>query len=142
MNLPTNATRVPHSMALFERATKLIPGATQLISRRPSRVACGVSPVYAARARGPRFWDVDGFEYIDWISGVGAILLGYADPVVDDAVRQQIATGTIYSVNHELEVELAEELCRAIPCAEMVRYAKCGGEACAMAVRIAGCHRS
>jgi glutamate-1-semialdehyde aminotransferase len=124
-------------MALYERATKLIPGATQLISRRPSRVAYGVSPVYATRAKGARFWDVDGFEYIDWISGIGSILLGYADPVVDEAVRQQIATGTIYSVNHELEIELAEELCRAIPCAEMVRYAKCGGEACAIAVRIA-----
>jgi glutamate-1-semialdehyde 2,1-aminomutase len=124
-------------MDLYERATKLIPGATQLISRRPNRVAYGVSPVYAARARGARFWDVDGFEYIDWISGIGSILLGYADPVVDEAVRQQIAAGTIYSVNHELEIELAEELCGAIPCAEMVRYAKCGGEACAIAVRIA-----
>ena len=56
---------------------------------------------------------------------------------MDDAVREQISTGTIYSVNHELEVELAEELCQSIPCAEMVRYAKCGGEACAIAVRIA-----
>ncbi len=130
-------TRVPRSMALYERAMKLIPGATQLISRRPNRVAYGVSPVYAARAAGARFWDVDGFEYIDWISGIGSIILGYADPVVDDAVCRQITTGTIYSVNHELEIELAEELCRSIPCAEMVRYAKCGGEACAIAVRIA-----
>ena len=124
-------------MALYERAMELIPGATQLISRRPNRVAFGVSPVYAARAQGARFWDVDGFEYIDWISGIGSIILGYADPVVDEAVREQISTGTVYSVNHELEVELAEELCRSIPCAEMVRYAKCGGEACAIAVRIA-----
>ena len=78
-------------MALYERAMELIPGATQLISRRPNRVACGVSPVYAARAQGARFWDVDGFEYIDWISGIGSIILGYADPVVDDAadLRQQ-----------------------------------------------------
>ena len=131
------SSRVPRSMALYERAMELIPGATQLISRRPNRVAYGVSPVYATRASGPRFWDVDGFEYIDWISGIGSIILGYADPVVDDAVREQISTGTIYSVNHELEVELAEELCQSIPCAEMVRYAKCGGEACAIAVRIA-----
>ena len=130
-------TRVPRSMELYERAMALIPGGTQLISRRPNRVAYGVSPVYAARAKGARFWDVDGFEYIDWISGIGSIILGYADPVVDEAVREQIATGTVYSVNHELEVELAEELCRSIPCAEMVRYAKCGGEACAIAVRIA-----
>jgi len=129
--------RVPKSMALYRRAERLIPGATQLISRRPTRTAFGVSPIYAARAAGARFTDVDGFEYIDWISGIGAILLGYADPVVDDAVCRQLSLGTMYSVNHELEVELAERLCELIPCAEMVRYAKSGGEACAIAVRIA-----
>lgn len=137
MSIPSRPSRVPRSMAMYERAMALIPGGTQLISRRPSRVAQGVSPIYAARAQGARFWDIDGFEYIDWISGIGAILLGYADPVVDEAVCRQIASGTVYSVNHELEVELAETLCAAIPCAEMVRYAKCGGEACAVAVRIA-----
>ncbi len=124
-------------MELFHRALEILPGGTQLISRRPTRFACGVSPVYAARAQGARFWDVDGYEYIDWVSGIGAIVLGYADPVVDDAVRQQISLGTMYSINHPLELELAEELCRMLPCAEMVRYAKTGGEACAMAVRIA-----
>lgn len=130
-------TRVPQSMSRYARALELIPGGTQLVSRRPNRVAYGVSPIYAARAQGARFWDVDGFEYIDWISGIGSILLGYADPVVDAAVKQQIDRGLGYSVNHELEIELAEELCRCFPSAEMVRYAKCGGEACAMAVRIA-----
>src|SRR5262245_10680688 len=130
-------SRVARSMEMYRRAMELIPGGTQLISRRPSRFAYGVSPVYAARAKGARFWDVDGDEYIDWVSGIAAIILGYADPVVDQAVIEQIQTGTIYAVNHELEVELAEELCRTVPCAEMVRYAKCGGEACAIAVRIA-----
>jgi glutamate-1-semialdehyde aminotransferase len=124
-------------MELYRRALELIPGGTQLVSRRPQRCACGVSPIYATRAKGARFWDVDGHEYIDWVSGIGAIILGYCDEIVDDAVRQQISRGTMYSVNHELEIELAEELCRTIPCAQMVRYAKCGGEACAMAVRIA-----
>lgn len=130
-------SRVPRSQELYARALQLIPGGTQLVSRRPTRYASGVSPAYAARAKGARFWDVDGHEYIDWVSGIGAIILGYCDEVVDDAVRQQISRGTMYSVNHELEIELAEELCRTIPCAEMVRYAKCGGEACAMAIRIA-----
>ncbi|HMC64065.1 MAG TPA: aminotransferase class III-fold pyridoxal phosphate-dependent enzyme, partial [Gemmataceae bacterium] len=130
-------TRICGSLGLYRRALQLIPGATQLVSRRPTRFAYGVSPIYAERAKGARFWDVDGNEYIDWVSGIGAIILGYADPVVDEAVRQQIATGTIYSINHELEIELAEELTKAIPCAEMVRYSKCGGEACAIAVRIA-----
>jgi glutamate-1-semialdehyde 2,1-aminomutase len=130
-------TRVRRSMELYRRAEEIIPGAVQLVSRRPSRLACGVSPVYAARAKGARLWDVDGNEYIDWVSGIGAIILGYADPIVDEAVTRQIETGTIYSINHELELELAEYLIETIPCAEMVRYAKGGGEACAIAVRIA-----
>jgi len=129
--------RVRRSLELYRRALELIPGGTQLISRRPTRYANGVSPIYAERASGARFWDVDGNEYIDWVSGIGAIILGYCDPVVDEAVRRQMACGTTYSINHELEIELAEELVRTIPCAEMVRYTKCGGEACAVAVRIA-----
>ncbi len=129
--------RVARSLELYRRARQLIPGGTQLLSRRPSRFAYGVSPIYAERAKGARIWDVDGHEYIDWASGIGSIILGYADPVVDEAVCRQISTGTVYSINHELEIELAEELVNLIPCAEMVRYAKGGGEACAMAVRIA-----
>jgi len=129
--------RVEKSYELYRRANELIPGGTQLLSRRPTKYAYGVSPVYAARAKGARFWDVDGNEYIDWVSGIGAIILGYCDPVVDDAVREQIGKGVATSISCELEVELAEEFCRTIPCAEMVRYAKCGGEACAIAVRIA-----
>ncbi len=125
------------SMALYDRACRLIPGGTQLLSRRPSKFAYGVSPVYAASASGARIIDIEGNEYIDWVSGIGAIILGYADPVVDEAVREQIGKGTIYSINHELEVELAEELVSIIPCAEMVRYAKGGGDACAVAIRIA-----
>src|SRR5262245_58734347 len=134
---PDGRSRVRRSMELYRRAQELIPGGTQLISLRPTRFACGVSPVYAAQAKGARFWDIDGNEYIDWVSGIGAIILGYCDPVVDDAVREQIGRGVNFSFNHELEVALAEELVRTIPCAEMVRYAKCGGEACAVAVRIA-----
>src|SRR4051794_9320634 len=117
-------SRVKKSMELWKRAQELIPGGTQLVSRRPTRFAQGVSPVYAKRAKGARIWDVDGNEYIDWVSGIAAIILGYCDPVVDEAVRLQIETGTIYSINHELEIELAEELCRTIPSCEMVRYAK------------------
>lgn len=134
---PIGHPRVRRSMELYRRALELIPGGTQLISRRPSRYACGVSPVYASRAKGARFWDVDGNEYIDWVSGIGAIILGYCDPVVDEAVKEQISRGVNFSISHELEIELAEELVRTIPCAEMVRYTKGGGDACAVAVRIA-----
>ncbi|NKB67161.1 MAG: aminotransferase class III-fold pyridoxal phosphate-dependent enzyme [Candidatus Latescibacteria bacterium] len=128
---------VARSMALYERAKKLIPGTSQLISRRPRRAALGVSPIYAERAKGCRIWDIDGNEYVDWFSAVGPIILGYADEVVDRAVKEQIDKGSVYSIIHESAVQLAEELVRLIPSAEMVRFAKGGGEACTVAVRIA-----
>ena len=131
------AHSVARSMELYGRAKELIPGVTQLISRRPTRAALGISPAYAERAKGCRIWDVDGNEYVDWMSGVGPIILGYADEVVDAAVKEQIDRGSIYSLVNEKSIELAEELVRLIPSAEMVRYAKGGGEACAVAVRIA-----
>ena len=129
--------RVKQSMELYERAGRLIPGRTQLISRRASSFANGVSPVYARSAKGSRFIDVDGHEYIDWVNAVSAVILGHADEVVDRAVKEQIDLGSIYTVNSPLEVELAEELVDTIPSAEMVRYTKGGGEACAVAARIA-----
>ncbi|MFA6112325.1 MAG: aminotransferase class III-fold pyridoxal phosphate-dependent enzyme [Candidatus Latescibacterota bacterium] len=129
--------RVQRSMEIYQRAVRLIPGVTQLISRRPTRAALGVSPIYAERAKGCRIWDVDGNEYVDWYSGIGPIILGYADEVVDAAVKEQIDRGTVFSIVQESGVELAEELVRLIPSAEMVRYAKGGGEACAVAIRIA-----
>ena len=128
---------VKRSLEIYERARKLIPGVSQLISRRPTRAALGVSPIYAERAKGCRIWDVDGNEYVDWMSGVGPIILGHADEVVDGAVKEQIDRGTISSLVQENAVELADELVRLIPSAEMVRYAKGGGEGCAVAVRIA-----
>ena len=135
--IPEHSQRIENSLRRYQRAEQLIPGATQLISRRAYQFAEGISPLYAARAKGARFWDIDGNEYIDWVSGIRSIILGYCDPVVDEAVKSQIDRGTMYTVNHELEIELAEEMVQTIPCAEMVRYAKGGGEACTIAVRIA-----
>ena len=134
--MPTDP-RVTRSMEIYERAGRLIPGQTQLISRRASRFASGVSPVYAQSAKGSRFIDVDGNEYIDWVNAVSAVILGHADDVVDQAVKEQIDRGSIYTLNSPLEVDLAEVLVRTIPSAEMVRYTKGGGEACAVAARIA-----
>ena len=132
-----NDRQVTQSLKTYELAGKLIPGWTQLISRRASQFANGVSPIYAQCAKGARFTDIDGNSYIDWVSAVGAIILGHADKVVDQAVKEQINRGSLYSLNSPLEVELAEELVDTIPSAEMVRYTKGGGEACAVAVRIA-----
>ena len=129
--------KVSQSYELYEKASQLIPGWTQLISRRASQFANGVSPVYAASAKGSRFTSIDGVEYIDWVNAVTAVILGHADDVVDAAVKEQIDRGSLYTLNCPLEIELAEELNQTIPSSEMVRYTKGGGEACAVAARIA-----
>lgn len=128
---------VKKSLETYERAGQLIPGWTQLISRRASQFAKEVSPIYAQRAKGSRFIDIDGNEFIDWVNAVGAVILGHADDVVDNAVKEQIDRGSMFTLNSRAELELAEELVNTIPSAEMVRYAKGGGDACAVAARIA-----
>ncbi|MBX7213587.1 MAG: aminotransferase class III-fold pyridoxal phosphate-dependent enzyme [Thermoflexales bacterium] len=125
------------SKQLYARAGELIPGRTQLISRRADQFANGVSPVYASRAKGAHFVDADENAFIDWVNAVGAVILGHADDVVDGAVIEQIRRGSIYTLNSPLEIELAELLCEVIPSAERARYTKGGGEACAVAARIA-----
>ncbi|MDP7579229.1 MAG: aminotransferase class III-fold pyridoxal phosphate-dependent enzyme [SAR202 cluster bacterium] len=128
---------VKKSIGIYERAGEVIPGYTQLRSRLASGFAEGVSPIYADHAKGSRFVDVDGNEFIDWVNAVSAIILGHHDDIVDDAVKEQIDRGSIYTVNSPKEVELAEELIDTIPSAEMVKYGKGGGDACAIAARIA-----
>jgi len=128
---------VERSYALYRQALKLIPGGAQLISRRPELYALGLTPPYVSRGKGSRFWDLDANEYVDFMMCVGAAILGYADDAVDAAVIAQIRQGTAYSLSHPLEYELARELTAIIPCAEMVRYCKGGGEANTIAVRIA-----
>ncbi len=129
--------RVARSLELYRRAEALIPGRTQLISRRSSQFAHGNSPIYASRAKGARFIDVDENEYIDWVNAVGAVILGHADDAVDGAVKAQIDRGSIFTLNSALEIELAELLNEVIPSSEMARYTKGGGEANAAAARIA-----
>ena len=120
------------------RAKKIIPGMTQLLSKRPDMFAPGVWPGYFQRAKGAEVWDLDNNHYIDMsISGIGANVLGYADPDVDAAVGFAIKNGSSCSLNCPEEVELAELLCELHPWAEMVRFARTGGEAMAIAVRIA-----
>ena len=124
-----------------ERAKARIPGMTQLLSKRPDMFSLGVWPGYFSKAKGVEVWDLDGNKYVDMsISGIGANILGYADPDVDAAVQEAIANGTSCSLNCPEEVELAELLCELHPWAEMVRYARTGGEAMAVAVRIGRAH--
>ncbi len=128
---------VAQSLARYERALRSIPGGTHLFGRKAELYAHGISPVFSDRQQGGRFWDVDGNEYVDLLMGSGAVLLGHAHPPVVEAVQKQAALGTGLTINHPLEVELAELLIETIPCAEMVRFCKGGGEADLIAIRIA-----
>jgi glutamate-1-semialdehyde 2,1-aminomutase len=126
------------SLEMQERAKRRIPGMTQLLSKRPDRFSYGIWPGYFSKAKGVEIWDLDGNRYLDMsIGGIGANVLGYADQDVDHAVIEAIKCGTSSSLNCYEEVELAEVLCELHPWAEMVRYSRTGGEAMAMAVRIA-----
>ena len=124
--------------ALYTRAKARIPGGTQLLSKRPEMFLPEQWPSYYSRARGVEVWDLDGNKYIDMShNGVGACILGAADPDVDGAVKTAIDAGSMSTLNAPEEVDLAELLCQLHPWAEMVRYARSGGEAMAVAVRIA-----
>jgi len=96
-------------------------------------------PTYFARARGCRMWDVDGNEFIDLLCSIGPIILGYAYPRVDDAVRDILKDSFQSSTNHPIQVELAKLLVEVIPSAERVRFLKTGTEATIAAARLARC---
>jgi glutamate-1-semialdehyde 2,1-aminomutase len=114
---------------------------TQLLSKRPDQFSSGVWPGYFNRAKGVEVWDLDGNRYIDMsIGGIGATVLGYADPDVDSAVLRAIEKGTSCSLNCAEDVELADLLCEIHPWAEKVRFARTGGESMSIAIRIARAH--
>lgn len=124
--------------ALYAKARKLMPGGTQLLSKRPEMFLPGQWPSYYADAKGAEVTDLDGNTYIDMsYCGIGATVLGFADPDVDAAVREALARGSMTTLNCPEEVKLAEELIGLHPWAEMARFCRAGGEAMAIAVRIA-----
>lgn len=123
---------------LYQKAKKIFPGGTQLFSKRGELFSPGLWPAYYSRAQGCRLWDLDHREFLDMsIMGVGAAVLGYADPDVDAAVINAIKNGTTSTLNCGEEVELAELLIDLHPWAEQVRYTRSGGEAMMVAIRIA-----
>ena len=126
------------SQELYKKAKKIIPGGTQLLSKRPEMHLPDFWPAYYEKAKGCEIWDLDGTRYFDMsYMGVGTCILGYANDEVNKAVITAIADGNMSTLNCYEEVQLAEKLIQIHPWAQMVRYAKTGGEACAVAVRIA-----
>ena len=131
----SNSSRIKKSEALFQQAKGYIPGGAQL-TRRPD-LFTSEHPLYIEKAKGCRFTDIDGNEYIDYLMAYGPIILGYSYPRVNDSVRDILEKGTIFSMSHPLHVELAREMVRIIPCAELVYIKKTGSGATSAAVKIA-----
>lgn len=127
------------SLELFARAARVmpqgIPGA-----HTPAFTVPGSFPYFAARAKGCRFWDVDGNEFIDYLCGYGPIILGYAHEKVDEAYRKQAALGACTSIASGLAVELAEQMTGTIDGADWVIFAKNGADTTSMALMLARGH--
>ena len=123
---------------LWDKAKEIIPGGNMLLSKRPEMFLPNKWPAYFSKAKGCSVWDLDGKELIDMsIMGIGTNLLGYGNEEVDEAVRRTINLGNMSTLNCPEEVFLAEKLIEIHPWAEMARFARSGGEANAIAIRIA-----
>ena len=123
---------------LYKRARKVIPGGNMLLSKRPEMFLPEKWPAYFSKAKGCKVWDLDGEELVDMsIMGIGTNILGYGHPEVDEAVKRTVVDGNMSTLNCPEEVYLAEALVEINPWADMVRFARTGGEINSVAIRIA-----
>lgn len=125
------------SNALLEREKKVSPLAAQTFSKSYRYFCEGIAPSYADYGDGCYLYDVDGNKFIDFMCALGPITVGYNEPSVNEAVIEQVKKFSSASLQSELEVKLAEKLCEIVPCAEMVRFVKNGGDATTSAIRLA-----
>ena len=125
------------SSRLLERARSIIPSGAQTFSKSYHQLPVDYYPLYCTHGEGGYIFDCDGFRYVDLVSGLLPVILGYCDPDVDAAIRHQLDKGITLSLATELESELAELLIKHIPCAEMVRFGKSGTDVTTAAVRLA-----
>ncbi len=132
-----NYPNIRQSDEWYMRALKVQKPVTQTLAKGPGQFSKGVSPKYLVKGKGSHVWDVDGNEYLDFNAAIGPLSLGYAYPVVDNAIKAQLEDGISFSLMHPLEVELAELIQQVIPNAEAVKIAKTGADVCSAAVRVA-----
>ena len=136
--LRNEGSQINKGQKLWNRAKKAIPGGNSLLSKRPEMFLPEIWPAYFSKAKGCKVWDLDNNEFLDMsLMGVGTNILGYGHPEVDEAVNRVVADGNMSTLNSPDEVYLAEKLIELHPWAEMVKFARTGGEANAIAIRIA-----
>ena len=125
------------SNELLEREIKVSPLAAQTFSKSYRYFCNGIAPSFMDHGEGCYIYDVDGNKFIDYMCALGPITVGYNNPIVNEAVINQVKKFSSGSLQSELEVQLAEKLCQVVPCAEMVRFVKNGGDATTAAIRLA-----
>ncbi|MBN1542144.1 aminotransferase class III-fold pyridoxal phosphate-dependent enzyme [candidate division KSB1 bacterium] len=121
----------------YQRALEVIPWATQTNAKRLLPGCCESMPPFIKRADGCRMWDLDDCEYIDFRASLGPIILGYRHPAVEQAVRDQMENGVLFSMASPLELEATEAVMQNVPWLEQVRFMKTGADACTCCVRLA-----
>ncbi len=124
--------RTPLERDLLEKATQYFPGSGTGNTSYPDDLKFLVK-----EGKGGRIWDVSGNEYVDWLMGSGPMILGHAHPAVTEAVLSAVGRGSTFFTTNDQAVLLAEELVRAVPCAEQVRFTTSGTDACFQAMRVA-----
>ena len=126
-----------NSLKHLDKALEYIPNGTQTAGKCYNQWPLGAAPIFARSGKGCKIKCVDGNEYIDMVAAFGPTILGYSHPKVNKAISKQLKKGVIFSLSHEIEVELAELIVDIVPSAEMVKFAKTGTDACNAAVRMA-----
>ena len=132
-----NNVNLKKSQEFLKRAESLIPALSQTFSKAHYSYVSGIYPTYLKHGKGSHVFDVDDNEYIDYVLGLGPVILGYCYKSVDDAIKKQIENGISFSMPHYLEVEFSEKLQKIIPGSEMVRFAKTGSDAVTACVKAA-----
>ncbi len=126
-----------NSNACLDRALRTIPFGSQTFSKSHIQFPRGRAPLYVTHADGGYIYDVDGNDYVDLVNAILPVVLGYRDPDVDAAIRDQLNRGISFSLASDREAELSELLVRHIPCAEMVKFGKSGTDVTTAAIRLA-----
>jgi glutamate-1-semialdehyde 2,1-aminomutase len=129
--------RYRNSIEFLARAQNTIPLGSQTFSKSRTQYPVGISPLFASKAKGCNLWDLDGNKYVDLVSSLASVTVGYCDKSINAAVKKQLKKGTIFSLPGILEAEVSELIVELVPSAEMVRFGKNGTDATTAAVRLA-----
>ena len=130
-------TRYRASEDWLKRAEESIPLGSQTFSKSKTQYPVGISPLFLTKGKKSYVWDVDGNKYLDMVSALASVTIGYSDSGMNKAIKKQLKSGISLSLPGELEAQVAEKLIELIPSAEMVRFGKNGSDATSAAVRLA-----